>query len=162
MLLFLSGFPGAACAVQSDTDIALDEKLGNALPTEAFFFDENGNRVALGDGGTFFDPQFPVLCFLFFMWQIPHFWLQVLHDGEEYHRAGLPSFISLANRTEIARINFAWISAVSASTLLLPLYGVLQYPALCFLLLPGYGMAVGKRIQDHNGDGNPKPRSFRF
>ena len=27
--------------------------------------------------------------FLFFMWQVPHFWLQVLHHGKEYEQAGL-------------------------------------------------------------------------
>jgi heme O synthase-like polyprenyltransferase len=42
-------------------------------------------------GGTLADPRLLAVCFLFFMWQVPHFWLQVLHHGEEYERAGLPS-----------------------------------------------------------------------
>jgi protoheme IX farnesyltransferase len=105
-------------------------------------------------GGALADPRLFVLCFLFFMWQVPHFWLQVLHHGEEYEHAGLPTLIGLLSRPQIARITFAWISAAAASGMLLPLYGAMSSPLLYFpLLLPGAAWTVlkGRRLLSKEG-----------
>ena len=81
-------------------------------------------------GGGFADPRLLAVCFLFFMWQVPHFWLQILHHGEEYEHAGLPSLSKVLGKQQIARITFAWICSASVSSLLLPLYGNLASPLL--------------------------------
>lgn len=93
-------------------------------------------------GGTLADPRLLAVCFLFFMWQVPHFWLQVLHHGEEYERAGLPSLTRMLNKTGMARMTFVWICSAAVSGLLLPLYGTIQSPALSFLLIPGAALII--------------------
>ena len=80
-----------------------------------------------GGGGCCRTPASSRLCFLFFMWQVPHFWLQVLHHGREYEQAGLPSLGRLMQASrQIGRITFIWICAVCARRLLLPLYGMVS------------------------------------
>ncbi len=86
-------------------------------------------------GGRTDDPRLFAVCLLFFIWQVPHFWLQVLHHGEEYQRAGLPSLTAALDKKSIARITFAWICSASAASLLLPLYGNLTAPILYVPLL---------------------------
>lgn len=88
-------------------------------------------------GGGLFDPKILALCFLFFMWQVPHFWIQLMDHGEEYERAGLPSLTSVLRKPQIARMTFTWICAAAISGMLLPLYGAIISPFLYFLLLPG-------------------------
>ncbi len=75
-------------------------------------------------GGGLFDPRLLFLCFFFFMWQVPHFWLFVLDHGQEYERAGLPSLTSLFDRGQIVRISFVWISAASVSCMFISACGV--------------------------------------
>ena len=86
-------------------------------------------------GGALADQRLLAVCFLFFMWQVPHFWLQVLHHGEEYEQAGLPSLSSVLGKRQIARITFSWICSTTVASLLLPLYGNLTSPLLYCLLL---------------------------
>jgi protoheme IX farnesyltransferase len=86
-------------------------------------------------GGSLTDPRLFAVSFVFFMWQIPHFWLQILHHGEDYEQAGLPSLTQILSRTQIARITFVWICSSTVTSLLLPLYGALTSPLLYFSLL---------------------------
>ena len=99
-------------------------------------------------GGRLADPRLLVVCFLFFMWQVPHFWLQILHHGEEYERAGLPSLTKVLTRGQIARVTFAWICATAAAGLLLPLYGDLTSSLLSFSLVPAaiWMIITGKKL----------------
>jgi protoheme IX farnesyltransferase len=97
-------------------------------------------------GGSLADPRLAAVLFLFFMWQVPHFWLQVLHHGNEYEEAGLPSLGSLVGREQLGRIVFVWICAAAASGLLLPLYGAVSSPPLFFLLLPPAFVLVRKGL----------------
>lgn len=87
-------------------------------------------------GGPFFDPRLFAVCFVFFMWQIPHFWLLLLRHGDEYKKAGLPSLISVMSPAQISRVTFVWMVAASIAGLLLPLYGVVRSPVVCFCLIP--------------------------
>jgi protoheme IX farnesyltransferase len=89
--------------------------------------------------GLFMDPRLLVICLLFFLWQVPHFWLQLLHHGEEYDEAGLPSLSTVLGKAQIARITFAWICSSTVASLLLPLYGNLTSPLLyCPLLFTAF------------------------
>jgi protoheme IX farnesyltransferase len=68
-------------------------------------------------GGVPLDPQILEIAFLFFLWQIPHFWLLLLLYGKEYEDAGLPSPTRLVTRPQFRRITFVWILAVAATGL---------------------------------------------
>ena len=75
-------------------------------------------------GGRLSDPALLFLCFFFFMWQVPHFWLFLLDYGEEYERAGLPALTSIFDEAQIVRISFVWISAVAVSCMFMSTSGV--------------------------------------
>jgi protoheme IX farnesyltransferase len=85
--------------------------------------------------GAAFDGKIAATCFIFFLWQVPHFWLLILNHGEDYERAGLPSLTGIMSKTQIARITYVWITAAAVASLALPLYGPLRTPAIYFLLL---------------------------
>jgi protoheme IX farnesyltransferase len=93
-------------------------------------------------GGALFDPRIAAVCFIFFMWQIPHFWLLLLTHGEEYEQAGLPSLTRVMSKPQIGRVTFAWIVAAAIAGLSLPLYGSMRSPAFYFLLAPCAGWLI--------------------
>ncbi len=109
------------------------------------------------------DPRLLALCLLFFMWQVPHFWLQVLHHGEEYEQAGLPSLLTALNRKQISRITFVWICSAAAASLLLPLFGNLTTPLLYapLLLSAAWIMFAGTRLMSGNRPQAHVPVAFR-
>jgi protoheme IX farnesyltransferase len=88
-------------------------------------------------GGAATDPRLFVISLVFFLWQVPHFWLQVLLHGEEYEQAGLPSLTRVMTKRQIARVTFAWIVSVAIASLALPLYGSVRSSLIsgsCILL----------------------------
>jgi len=87
-------------------------------------------------GGAILDARLLALCAVFFLWQVPHFWLLVLRHGDEYEQAGLPSLSRVFSQEQLARLAFTWIAATAAATLVLPLYGVAQSPAVYLLIVP--------------------------
>ena len=87
-------------------------------------------------GGALFDARLMGVCFIFFMWQIPHFWLLLLRYADDYKKAGLPSLANLMSPTQISRVVFIWIFASSVASLLLPLYGAVKTSIVFFLLIP--------------------------
>ncbi|MDA8433625.1 MAG: protoheme IX farnesyltransferase [Nitrospiraceae bacterium] len=86
-------------------------------------------------GGTPGDPRLAFLCFFFFMWQTPHFWLLLLERGPEYEAAGLPSLTGIVGMSQLVRIIFVWTVAAAASVLLVAMEGITKSPvvnaALC-------------------------------
>jgi len=87
-------------------------------------------------GGSLLDARLATVCFIFFMWQVPHFWLLVLNHGEEYERAGLPSLTSVLGKPQIARLTFVWIAAAAIASFVLPLYGSVRSPLVSFSFFP--------------------------
>lgn len=86
-------------------------------------------------GGTLFDARLAAVCFLFFMWQIPHFWLLLLRYADDYKKAGLPSLASILSPAQISRVISIWIFASSVASLLLPLYGTVKSSIVYFSLV---------------------------
>ncbi len=93
----------------------------------------------LAAGGAWRDPRLAAVCFLFFLWQIPHFWLLLLHYGDEYTQAGLPSLTRVLSRSQIGRITWHWIAASAVAALFLPLYGTIRTPWIYCALVPTGG-----------------------
>jgi len=68
-------------------------------------------------------PLLPALCLFFYLWQMPHFWMLLTRHREDYKRAGLPTLWSRLSEPQVKRISLTWITATSASGLMLPLFG---------------------------------------
>jgi protoheme IX farnesyltransferase len=86
-------------------------------------------------GGGLADPRLWALSFLFFMWQVPHFWLFLLEHGTEYEQAGLPTFRVLFRDGSLRRICFHWIVALAVASLCASLYGLADAPLIQAALL---------------------------
>jgi protoheme IX farnesyltransferase len=114
-------------------------------------------------GGGLLDPRLSALCLVFFMWQVPHFWLLLLRRGEEYEQAGLPSLTAVMSRSQIARVTYIWIFAAAVSSLMLPLYGAVTAPVLCFALLPPAAWLIwsGRALAARRASVSPSPLLFR-
>jgi protoheme IX farnesyltransferase len=86
-------------------------------------------------GGSLLDPRILALAFLFFIWQVPHFWMLLFLLGKEYEEAGLPALTQVFSFRQLARLTFFWIAIAAASGLLLIIYGVTSSLWVCFALL---------------------------
>lgn len=86
-------------------------------------------------GGLISDPQLFILSFFFFIWQIPHFWLLVLVLNKEYEQAGFPTLTQKFSPEQLTRITFMWIVATAVTSLLIPLFGLVQNEIINFGLL---------------------------
>ena len=77
-------------------------------------------------GGALRDPGVLALAFVFFIWQVPHFWLLVglHHDG--YEGAGFPTLMTLFGKTRLARLTFTWTCGTAAACALLPVFRIVQ------------------------------------
>jgi heme o synthase len=89
----------------------------------------------LAGGSSLLDPKLFALCFFFFFWQIPHFWLFLLRYGDEYKEAGLPSVKEIFGGESFLRIVFHWIVATAVFCLLIPIYGLVHSPLIKVALL---------------------------
>jgi heme o synthase len=86
-------------------------------------------------GGSLNNPAIMALCFVFFVWQVPHFWLLLFIYGEDYERAGFPTLSRRFTPPQLARLTFTWMCATAASCALVPLFGGLaSLPALAGLV----------------------------
>jgi len=79
-------------------------------------------------GGGVLDPQALSLSFFFFMWQVPHFWLLLFIHRDDYQKADLPTLLDSLRPSTFSCLIFIWMLATGASSLLLPLYGLLISP----------------------------------
>jgi protoheme IX farnesyltransferase len=103
-------------------------------------------------GGRVTDHRIALLAGVFFLWQIPHFWLLAIRRSEDYRRAGLPTVAQTFTAAQTARITLVWVVALAAGTFLLAAVGPLRQPlprALCALaaasvLWPAVGRCLGR------------------
>jgi protoheme IX farnesyltransferase len=86
-------------------------------------------------GGDILDPKMLFLCFFFFMWQVPHFWLFAGEHGEQYKKAGLPSMTSVFSEAQLLRINFIWMSAAGVSCIFMAAAGIARNSGVNLALL---------------------------
>jgi protoheme IX farnesyltransferase len=82
-------------------------------------------------GGAAFDYRIMILCGLYFLWQMPHFWLLQRRHTDDYRTVGIP----LADTGR--GLLWLWVAALSVGTLMLPLFAlVTPSAALWFFLFP--------------------------
>jgi protoheme IX farnesyltransferase len=84
----------------------------------------------IAGAGAFSSPKLWAMTFLFFMWQVPHFWLIMLNYGKEYEKAGLPSLCKIFTEGQLRKLIFHWIFALAVSSLCISLYGLADAPLI--------------------------------
>ena len=95
-------------------------------------------------GGSVGDPSVLALAFVFFIWQVPHFWLLVGLHAEGYEEAGYPTLVTVFGRPRLSRLTFTWTCATAAACGLLPMFRVLvSRPAEIMLGLGAIWLIVG-------------------
>ncbi len=77
-------------------------------------------------GGCFSDARLAVICFFFFMWQVPHFLIHQQAFGKEYEEIHLPSLTAVFTGDQLDRLTFQWLLAAAVSLQLVIFYGLIQ------------------------------------
>lgn len=77
-------------------------------------------------GGYLLDPKIILIGFFLFIWQIPHFWFLLLKYGKEYEEAGFPSISTILPQQNLKFITYIWVIATSITTLMFPLFHILE------------------------------------
>jgi len=85
-------------------------------------------------GGHVLDPSILALAFVFFIWQVPHFWMLVAMHAKGYEQAGFPTVANMFGLQRLARLSFTWICGTAAACALLPMFRVVVSPP-CLALL---------------------------
>jgi heme o synthase len=86
-------------------------------------------------GGCLSDARLVVICFFFFMWQVPHFLIHQLVFGREYEESHLPSLTAVFTGAQLDRLTFQWILATAVSLQLFIFHGLIQ-SLLVHIFLP--------------------------
>ena len=86
-------------------------------------------------GGSMVDPQIWGVALFFFIWQVPHFWLLFLGFSKDYEKAGFPHITKIFSAKQIRRIIFIWLLSTGVSSLIIPLFGLLNSVFFCLLLV---------------------------
>ncbi len=113
-------------------------------------------------GGGLADPRLWALSFLFFMWQVPHFWLFLLEHGKEYEQAGLPSVHAMFSEGSLRRLCFHWICALAAATVCASLYGLADAPLIQAALFAAAVWIIWRGRRLLAGYGSDAARLFKM
>ena len=93
-------------------------------------------------GGALFDYRIVLLAGIFFLWQIPHFWLLARRCRSDYRRAGLPTVARLFTPRQARRITLAWILALAVGACWFLAIGPLRQDAAKVLCAASAGWAI--------------------
>jgi protoheme IX farnesyltransferase len=86
-------------------------------------------------GGAIWAKPIIFIEFLFFVGQIPHFWLLILKYGEEYKNAGIPNITDILNKPQIYRLTFTWVVSSVVAALFLCYFEIIQTRLILGILL---------------------------
>jgi len=85
-------------------------------------------------GGALRSPAMLSLCLLFFLWQVPHFWMLMLIHDQDYGRAEFPTLSRHFRADQSGRLSFTWMAATAFSCAFLPVFGaVFSFPVMIIL-----------------------------
>ena len=77
-------------------------------------------------GGSLLDYRIMLLAGLFYLWQIPHFWLFQRRYAADYRAAGFPVLAAANRDTGFPGLFGLWIAALVTATMLLPAFGLIS------------------------------------
>jgi protoheme IX farnesyltransferase len=74
------------------------------------------------------------LSLIFFLWQVPHFWMLMLIHDQDYGRAEFPTLSRHFRADQSGRLSFTWMAATALSCAFLPAFGaVFSIPVMVIL-----------------------------
>lgn len=85
-------------------------------------------------GGSIMHHHAILLAFLFFIGQIPHFWLILLKNAGDYEKAGFPTLTKLFSPQQVANLTLVWIFATAMAAVMLVVFGIIQSSAFSLLI----------------------------
>ncbi len=117
----------------------------------------------LAAGGPLLAPGIHQLCFFFFVWQIPHFWLLLLLYEQHYTQNGLPSLFDRFDAPQIARLSFVWITATAVSGIAMPLFAFVRHREAGLVIAAAAFLVVWKALEllPRPAAPPPPPRAYR-
>jgi protoheme IX farnesyltransferase len=86
-------------------------------------------------GGGLESPKLWILMVVFGVWQLPHFWLVVLANQEDYRSSGIPNMLRILSAAQVRQLVVVWVAAFVVLTLCLPLYRVTLSETAAWALL---------------------------
>lgn len=86
-------------------------------------------------GESIFDTRIAIVCLLFFIWQIPHFWLLLMNLSKDYLQAGFPSLAEKFSERNMGRLTYLGIAVTVINGLLIPVVDTAYSPYLFWALL---------------------------
>ena len=110
-------------------------------------------------GGSLDDPALIALSFLFFIWQVPHFWLLALLHRAGYEQAGFPTLHRHFTEPQILRLIFTWTCGTAAAAAVLPAFRTTT-SVWALVPLAGAGIWLVLAFRGLLGP-RPGPRQFR-
>jgi len=88
----------------------------------------------LAAGRSLIDPQFFSLGLLFFVWQVPHFWLLAAKHDADYRAAGFPTAVAIFGDTGFRLVLCVWwMLTVLCGLYTAAIFGVKSYVVLLLL-----------------------------
>ena len=111
-------------------------------------------------GGGIWDKPIIFLEFLFFIGQIPHFWLLILKYGEEYKKAGIPTLTNIFTTEQINRLTFMWVITSVIAAVFLCYFEVIKTGAIVGILLIASVFLIWKfsGLLNSGADGKPNKK----
>jgi protoheme IX farnesyltransferase len=97
-------------------------------------------------GQSLFDWRIMIVCSLFFIWQIPHFWLLLMNLSRDYREAGFPSLATKFGERNMALLTYSGIIVTVLTGLLIPVIdAAYSVYLLIALFLSGVWLLWGSR-----------------
>ena len=85
--------------------------------------------------GSFLHPVNVALMSIFFLWQVPHFWMLLRLHEQDYRNAGFPVPTARISRDAFMKMIASWTFALISSILFLPVFHLANHPALYAVLI---------------------------
>jgi protoheme IX farnesyltransferase len=98
-------------------------------------------------GGTLLSPAMLAIAMVFFLWQVPHFWLLNLRYPSDYNAAGYPSPVASMGGDRLYRVGLVWSACTALATLCLPLFGLLSSNSLYLVLCGTTAVLAGVLVR---------------
>lgn len=105
--------------------------------------------------GFYLSPLIIAITALFIVWQIPHFWLVILDNQQDYNSSSIPNILKMMPARSLGRVSIVWVLSLVAIlhiiVLLLvdlppPGTAVISFGSFFFLIFYAYQLGFGRRL----------------